>query len=448
MHQHQFTRRQLLTGLGGTALLSFLGRVNAFAQAAPPDYKALVCIFLSGGNDSHNMVVPLNTADFAAYRNARGSLALPDSNGSLVNVQNTDGKAYGLNPGLLALQPLWNQGALAILANAGMLVQPVTRAQFLQNAVPVPTNLFSHSDQVQQMQSGIPSTSGGTGWGGRAVDVMQSYNTATSFPSSLSVAGPSLFCKGSVVQGASIVPGLGLDAYGMNIWPQTAADARKVGLQQILQFNSGLELIQVANNVRQDATDMNAMLSGAGAAVGTSFPGTSIGNQLKQVAQIIKLRTTTGMSRQVFFCTIDGFDTHSGQSWAQYDLLRQLAEGLSAFYNATTELGVADRVTSFTLSDFGRTLEVSGSGTDHGWGGHHLILGGAVQGGRIHGTFPTLALGGPDDANTRGVLIPTTSIDQYGATLAAWLGVPAAQLSTVFPNLTKFAAPTLGFMKA
>ncbi|MFN7985417.1 MAG: DUF1501 domain-containing protein [Vicinamibacterales bacterium] len=448
MHQHRFTRRQLLTGLGSTALLSFLGKVNAFAQAAPPDYKALVCVFLSGGNDSHNMVVPLNGPDYAAYKSARGSLALPDLNGALINVVNTDGKPYGLNPGLIALQPLWNQGALGILANTGMLVQPVTRAQFLSSAVPVPTNLFSHSDQVQQIQTGIPSSSGGTGWGGRAADVIKPLNGTTSFPSALSVAGPSLFCKGSVVLGASIVPGVGLDPWGMDIWPQAAANARQTGLQQVLQFNSGLELIQVANNIRHDAIEMNAMLSGGNATLGTAFPSTDIGAQLKQVAQIIKLRTTTGMSRQVFFCTLDGFDTHSAQSWTQWDLLRQLAEGLAAFYNATTELGVADRVTSFTLSDFGRTLEVSGSGSDHGWGAHHLILGGAVQGGRIHGTFPSLAMGGPDDANNRGVLIPTTSIDQYGATLASWLGVPPAQLATVFPNLSKFSTQTLGFMKA
>lgn len=448
MDQHHITRRQLISGLGSTALLSFLGKVNTFAQSSPPDYKALVCVFLSGGNDSHNMVVPLNATDFATYRSARGAIALPDSNGALINIVDQDGAAYGLNPGLLALQPLWNQGALAILANTGMLVQPVTRSQFLANAVPVPTNLFSHSDQIQQMQSGIPSTSGGTGWGGRAIDAVQSLNGAGRLPSSLSVSGPSLFCKGSVVQGASIIPGLGVDAWGMDMWPQSAADARKAGLQQILQFNSGLELIQIANHVRQDALDLSAMLSGGSATINTVFPGTSIGNQLKQVAQIIKLRSTTGMSRQVFFCTIEGFDTHGSQNWQQYDLLRQLSEGLAAFYNATIELGVPDRVTSFTLSDFGRTLEVSGTGTDHGWGSHHLILGGAVQGGRIHGKFPTLAMGGPDDANTRGVLIPTTSIDQYGATLAAWLGVPAAQLSTVFPNLPKFASPTVGFMKA
>ena len=446
MHQHRITRRQLLSGLGQTALLSFLGKVNVLAQATPPDYKALVCIFLSGGNDSHNMIVPLNGPDNLAYRAARGSLALPDGNGALIPVQNIDGVPYGLNPGLQALAPLWNQGALGIVANTGMLVQPVSRAEFLLNAKPVPTNLFSHSDQIQQMQSGVPSASGGTGWGGRAVDQVQGLNGAASFPSAVSIAGPALFCKGSVIQSASLWPGFNLDASGMSLWPQAAADARKNGYQQILQFNSGLELIQVANHVRQDAIALNAMMSGASAVINTPFPGTDLGRQLQQVAQLVKLRSSTGMSRQVFFCSLGGFDTHGSQSWQHWDLLRQLSEALAAFYTATGELGVADKVTSFTLSDFGRTLQPSGTGTDHGWGTHHLVLGGAVQGGRIHGTFPSLALSGPDDAGSRGVLIPSTSIDQYGATMAAWLGVPASQLTTVFPNLANFANPTLGFL--
>ncbi|MFN7915695.1 MAG: DUF1501 domain-containing protein [Vicinamibacterales bacterium] len=446
MRQHHITRRQLLSGLGHTALLSFLGKVNVLAQSAPPDYKALVCIFLSGGNDSHNMVVPLNGPDNVAYRAARGSLALPDGNGALIPIQNIDGVPYGLNPGLQALAPLWSQGVLGIVANTGMLVQPVSRAEFLVNAKPVPTNLFSHSDQIQQMQSGVPSASGGTGWGGRAVDQVQGLNGAASFPSAVSIAGPALFCKGSVIQSASLWPGFNLDASGMSLWPKAAADARKNGYQQILQFNSGLELIQVANHVRQDAIALNAMMSGASAVINTPFPGTALGQQLQQVAQLIKLRSSTGMSRQVFFCSLGGFDTHGSQSWQHWDLLRQLSEALAAFYTATGELGVADKVTSFTLSDFGRTLQPSGTGTDHGWGSHHLVLGGAVQGGRIHGRFPTLALGGPDDAGSRGVLIPSTSIDQYGATMAAWLGVPANQLRTVFPNLVNFANPTLGFL--
>jgi uncharacterized protein (DUF1501 family) len=275
---------------------------------------------------------------------------------------------------------------------------------------------------------------------------VQPLNAASSCPTTVSINGPALFCNGKVVQSASLFPGFNLDAAGMSLWPQAAAAARQNGYQQILQFDSGLELIQTANHIREDAIALNGLLSGGSATLATTFPGTSLGNQLQQVARIIKLRSSTGMSRQVFFCSIGGFDTHGAQSWQHWDLLRQVSEAMAAFYNATVEMGIADKVTTFTLSDFGRTLQPSGSGSDHGWGSHHLIMGGAVQGGQIYGAFPTLALGGPDDCGSRGALIPTTSIDQYGATLAAWLGVPVPQLSAVFPNIGKFATPTLGFL--
>ncbi|MGE3313051.1 MAG: DUF1501 domain-containing protein [Limisphaerales bacterium] len=443
--QHRISRRQLLGGLGGTALFARLGRINALAQGAPPDYKALVCIFLTGGNDGHNTVVPLTQAQFNAYRAARGSLALPDNNGALLTVENVDGVPFGLNPGLAAIHPFWAQGRLAVLANTGMLVQPVTRQQFLSNAAPVPTNLFSHSDQIQQMQSGIPSTSGSSGWGARSVDAVQSMNGVSTFPPSISVTGPSLYCTGQIVQSASLLPGFNLDVAGMSLWPQSAADARKTGLQQVLEFDSGLALVQAANKVRKDALSLNALMSGASATVTTTFPGTNLGSQLLQVAKLIKLRATTGIQRQVFFCSIGGFDTHGAQSWQHWSLLSQVSQAMAAFYHATEELGVADRVTTFTLSDFGRTLEPSGAGSDHGWGNHHLLLGGAVQGGRIFGTFPNLALGGPDDSGSRGALIPSTSTDQYGATLAKWFGVPANQMSSVFPSIGNYGSSDLGF---
>lgn len=446
MFQHSLSRRQLLRGLGGTALLARLGRINALAQGTPPDYKALVCVFLTGGNDGHNTVVPLTQSAFNAYKAARGTLSLPDNNGALLPVETPDGTPYGLNPGLVALHPRWAEGRLAVLANTGLLVQPVTRAEFLGHTVPVPTNLFSHSDQIQQMQSGIPTSSGANGWGGRAADALNAANASTTFPASISVTGPSLFCTGQVVQSASLLPGFALDASGFSLWPQSAADARKTGLQHVLEFDSGLALVQAANQVRRDALDLAALLSGASATLTTPFPGTNLGNQLLQVAKIIKLRASTGVQRQVFFCSIGGFDTHGAQAWQHWDLLRQVSEALAAFYQATQELGVASQVTSFTLSDFGRTLQPSGAGSDHGWGNHHLLLGGAVQGGRVFGTFPNLALGGPDDSGSRGAMIPTTSIDQYGATLARWFGVPEAQLASVFPNLGNFPTSNLGFL--
>ena len=453
MNQHLISRRSLLRGLGATALLTRFGWMNAFSQSVPPDYKALVCVFLVGGNDGHNTIVPLTQTQFNAYKTARGTLALPDSNGPLVQVQDIlNGTPYGLNPGLSALAPLWTGGKLGVLANVGMLVKPVKRNEYLANAVPVPTNLFSHSDQIQQMQAAIPSSSAGTGWGARAVDQVAGLNGSSAFPAAISCAGPALFCTGNIVQSASLLPGFDLTPDGFNLWPASASAARANGLQQVLQFDSGLTLVQAANKVRQDALSLNALMAGGSAQINTPFPGGSLSDQLLQVAKLIKLRDTTGMKRQVFFCLLSGFDTHGSQSWQHWDLLRQVAEAMSAFYTCTEqELQIPNNVTTFTLSDFGRTLQPSGTGCDHGWGSHHLIMGGAVHGGRVHGTFPTLALGGPDDSGSRGALIPTTSVEQYAATFAKWLGVADQDMPPIFQNLYAHLAEfggqaTLDFM--
>lgn len=449
-HSHAISRRTFLrhSGLLATATgLGRLGLINAHAQAAAPDYKALVCVFMLGGNDGHNMVVPLTGPDYTAFRAVRGSLALPDGNTQLLEVVARDGKPYGLNSGLAAVHPLWAEGKLAVMANVGMLVRPTTRAQYLAASVGLPTNLFSHSDQVLQMQAGDPNGSGGTGWAGRIADATRSLNAASTFPPAISVAGAALFCSGNVVQSTSLIPGFDLSSDGLTAWPASAVTAKVQALQEILTFNSGLAMVQAANDVRADGLELNGMLRGLGTgSVATPFPGTSIGQQLKQVAQIIQLRGATGMSRQVFFCAIGGFDTHSAQSWAQWDLLRQLGEGMAAFHNATVEMGIADRVTTFTASEFGRTLQPSGTGSDHGWGNHQLIMGGAVRGGDLFGTFPTLSLGGPDDTGSRGVLIPTTSLDQFGGTCARWFGVSPEAMPSVFPNLTNFSTPDLGFL--
>jgi uncharacterized protein (DUF1501 family) len=444
------SRRNFLRFGGAFATAAGFARfasMNAYAQNAP-NYKALVCVFMFGGNDSHNMVVPQSQSAFNAYKAIRGSLALPDGNAKLIPVTAKNGTSYALNDGLATLAPLWGQGKLAAVANVGMLVQPTSRPQYLAGTATVPTNLFSHADQVIQMQAGNPNGSGGTGWAGRVADAVQSMNGASSFPASISMSGSALFCTGSVVQSASLIPGFDLSPNGLSAWPASAAAAKVQALQEILTFDTGMALVQSANKVRQDAITLNGMLKSlsAGAPLTTQFPGTDIGRQLQQVAQIIRLRGSTGMSRQVFFCSISGFDTHSGQSWAQWDLLRQVSDAVLSFYNSTIEMGIADSVTTFTESDFGRTLQPSGTGSDHGWGSHHLVVGGAVQGGDLYGTFPTLALGGPDDANNRGVLIPTTSVDQYGATMGKWFGVSPAGMPAVFPNLANFSTADLGFM--
>ena len=422
------------------------GAMNAFAQGT--DYKALVCIFLFGGNDANNTVVPQGQSEYNAYKSIRGYVGLPDNSATPLAVTAANGTPYALSSGLQAIHPLWAQGKLAVAANVGMLVQPLTRAQYLAGSATVPTNLFSHSDQVVQMQSGTPNSSAGTGWAGRVADAVATQNGGTTFPASLSMNGPQLFCKGNTSQNASLIPGYELQPSGMQDWPPEASAARMQGLQEVLGLDSGLTLIQAANRVRRDGLELSRLLKGMndGTPLSTAFPGTSIGNQLKQVAQVIRLRSQIGLKRQVFFCSVEGFDTHSGQAWNHWNLLRELSEGMFAFYRATEELGVASNVTTFTESEFGRTLQPSGSGTDHGWGGHYLVLGGAVKGGDLYGRFPAMALGGPDDAGSRGVWIPSTSLDQYGATLARWFGLDAAAMAGVFPNLANFPSSNMGFL--
>lgn len=442
MTAYNTTRRALLRA---ACALTAAPLVPAHAQTTE-DYRALVCIFLAGGCDGHNVLVPQGTAAYAAYRSARGGLALPDQSASLLPITTTDGVPYALNSGLQAIHPLWAQGRLAAIANVGPLLAPTTRAQIQAGTATLPANLYSHSDQMQQTQAGNGS-GGGTGWGGRTADALVARNGTSRFPAAVSIAGGALFTNGAQVPSASLVPGFNLDVSGMTTWPATASAARSQALNEILAVDGGVRLIQAANQVRRDALSLGALLRSSGnGTVNTVFPGTDIGRQLQQVARVIALRGSVGVKRQVFFVQLGGFDTHSGQSWQHWDLLRQLGDAMAAFYAATVELGVAPLVTSFTQSEFGRSLQPSGSGTDHGWGNHHLILGGAVRGGQVYGRFPYPALGGADDAGSRGALIPSTSLEQFGATLARWFGLDASAVAAAFPALAAFSPQDLGFM--
>jgi uncharacterized protein (DUF1501 family) len=436
---------QLGLGFGAFAALS---RLNIARAATASDYKALVCIFLFGGNDGHNTVVPLSGTNWNNYKNNRGVLALPTN--QLLPINTSSNVAYGLHYGLPELQTLYQQGNLAILANAGMLVGPVDKAQVTspQAATLLPTNLFSHADQVVQMQTGAPNSSKGSGWGGDIADLMQAANAGASFPTSISLSGTSLFCAANKVQAAGLQPNNYMDQYAMSFWPQTAADARAQGQKEIVNAASGNQIIDAANRAMADALTVGPMIKGASSAAkfSTQFPQTSLGDQLKEIAQIISLRSQLGVSRQVFFCSLGGFDLHSGQAWNHWNLLSQVSQAMKAFYDTTVELNVSDAVTTFTLSDFGRTLQPGGTGSDHGWGSHYFIMGGSVKGGDIYGSFPQLVLGGPDDANSRGVLIPTTSVAQYGATLARWFGASGSEIDLVFPNLQNFPLRDVGFM--
>jgi len=438
------TRRSLLRAACALTAAGTLPTARAQTQT---DYKALVCIYLAGGCDGHNVLIPMETAAHAAYRQARGALALPDNSATLLPVSSPQG-AFALHSGLQAIHPLWAQGQLAAVANVGPLAAPTTRAQILAGSATLPSNLYSHSDQMLIAQAGN-ANGGGTGWGGRVADAVNSRNGTARFPAAVSLSGNALFATGAQVQSASLLPDNNLDMSGMAVWPDSAANARRQALNEILTLDSGVRLVQAANQVRRDAITLNGLLRSSGSAtVNTVFPGTSLGRQLRQVARVIALRNTVGMRRQVFFCQLGGFDTHSAQAWAFWDLQRQLAEGLAAFHTAMQELGAGSQVTAFTQSEFGRTLQPSGSGSDHGWGNHLLVLGGAVRGGQVYGQFPYPALGGANDANGRGALIPSTSLEQFGATLARWFGADATALATAFPNLAAFAPQDLGFMSA
>jgi uncharacterized protein (DUF1501 family) len=426
------------------AALRPFGALNALAQSAT-DYKALVCVFLFGGNDANNMVIPFDTTGYANYSSVRGPLAIAQN--QLLQLAPLPG--FALNPSLPDIQTLFNSKNAAIVANVGTLVEPTTRAQFLANQS-LPSNLFSHTDQQLEWQNASQSSSTRTGWAGRIADVLSpGYNPNATIPMVTSVAGDTLFCNGQDSPPLSVTPAhLG----GAGCSEGTSeCNAQQETAQALLTFDSGLTLIQADDAITTNAYNYAQLLTAATKSVSalkTVFPSSnSLATQLQQIAQLIQVRSAFGVNRQIFFAGIGNFDTHGSQLAAQNGLLAQVSAALAAFYQATQELNVASSVTTFTMSDFSRTFQPnSSSGSDHAWGSHHIVMGGAVNGGQMYGTFPTLALGGPDDSDSNGRWVPTTGACQYAATLAQWFGVSTSQLSTVFPNIGSFISSDLGFV--
>jgi uncharacterized protein (DUF1501 family) len=444
-------RAAALSSAGLASRLDWISAIGAANAQAATDYKALVCVFMFGGNDGNNTVIPLDTAGYAQYAAARPAASgIQLAQGTLLPIQPVNtGTPLGLHPALTQVQALFRQNKAAVLANVGTLLAPTSQAQYAAGQRPL--SLYSHSDQQAQWQSAISSAAAGTGWGGRLADSVAAYNAGTGFPVVTSLDGTVLFATGTSSAPLTIPVTGSFALAGYN--GTAAANARLAALQQLQAADPGNTFAAGANAIGRQALQLSAtvnpILASANSTIAPLFASlnTNTSKQLFQVAKLIEARAMTGAKRQIFFVQLGSFDTHNDQLNRQQNLFAELDPALKAFYDATVALGVGSQVTTFTLSDFGRTLQpASGGGTDHAWGSHHFIIGDAVQGGTLYGQYPQLVLAGPNDAEKEGRWIPTTAVDQYGATLARWFGVAPGQLQAVFPNLGKFAASDLGFL--
>lgn len=460
------TRRRFIgqccAAVGATGLLSALAQLRLIGAVANPsnqlpgaaatasDYKALVCLFLQGGNDANNLLIPSDAAGYASYATSRGALALPSTGLLPLSPLGSDGRAFALHPAMTDFSTLFGAGHAAVLANVGTLVVPTSKSQYTAQSVPLPPQLFSHSDQQVEWQSSVPDKPFSTGWGGRLADLTNAFNTNASISMAISLNGQNSFQVGRTVAQYSVGP-TGVVSLSGSSTSATSAAGIRTATQNALLASPNPHLFKTAfAGLTQDAIADSALLAqsiGANAAIPftTIFPTSSLGAQLKMIARLIAAAPSLGLKRQIFFARVGGWDLHDNQLGAHATLLGDLSTSLKAFYDATVELGVASQVTTFTASDFGRTYNTNGDGSDHGWGSHHLIVGGAVKGNTLYGRVPDLTINGPDDTG-RGRWIPTTSVDEYSATLATWFGVSATDLPTVLPNIGRFAKPNLGFL--
>jgi uncharacterized protein (DUF1501 family) len=457
----EYSRRNFLQMGAGTlassALVANLAGMRTAYGAAPDvsGYKALVCLFMAGGNQGFNWVVPTSNAAYNVYRTSRSNLALAQNSLLPMNGVASDGNSYGFHPNCPELQGLFNAGHLAVVSNVGTLIRPTTVAQAQSGSVALPPQLFSHIDQQIEWMTGIPQALERIGWAGRVADFINTQTGITpNLAYNINVGGANYW-----QEGRNTIPYV-LGTSGAPIYNETSNSSyrggarRQASLDLLNQGQSSTSpLVKQYAQIRQSAVDkvslVNTSLSASGDFT-TVFPATASGDsnlseQLHQVARVIKAQSRFGDSRQLFFVQIAGFDTHSNELNSQGPLLGFISRYLNAFWNSMVEIGMQNNVSVFTASDFGRTLNSNSDGSDHGWGSHALVLGGAVQGGRYFGTMPNLAIGGPDDFGG-GRLVPTTSADQYAATLARWFGIPDADLASIFPNLPNFTVRNLGFM--
>ena len=450
-----FLKRSAALGLAGVAtpFVTSLAAIGEAAAATATDYKALVCVFLYGGMDYANTLAAYDADSYAKYLAARSNIALTRESlaGTLLNPATglPNGRQYALAPTMGSLLPLFDAGKLAVALNVGTLVQPTTKAQYQANSVKLPPKLFSHNDQQSYFQASNPE--GATsGWGGRMGDLFQSGNGAATL-TCINASGNAVYLTGkSAVQYAIGTGGpIALLNNATSLYGSTAAAAT---LRSLMTGSSGNlfadEHARVSKRALDTYSQVTSALAGAPASGFSLFPGNNgLADQLKMVARLIAVSSQLGAKRQVFFVSIGGFDLHDNLVAQHPGLMGKVADAMRAFYDTTVALGVADQVTSFTASDFGRTLQSNDDGSDHGWGSHHFVLGGAVKGRRFYGTPPAIGNNTADDVG-QGRLLPTISVDQYAATLANWFGVSGGNMTTVLPNVGNYNASSwnLGFV--
>ena len=452
LERREWLRRAGSLSLAGVAApwaLNLAAMAEAAAQTVT-DYKALVCVFLYGGNDYGNTLVPYDSASHAAYAVIRGSLATPRDTLTATalnpSVALPDGRQMALAPQMAALKSLFDSGQMGVLLNVGTLIQPTTLAQYKALSVPLPPKLFSHNDQQSVWQSSLPE--GATsGWGGRIGDLFLSSNSKSTF-TCVNVSGNAVYMSGSSAVQYQVSPSGSVALRGVQA-PLFGSTACSDALRSLVTAPHTHLMRAEHTRIMARAIEADAALTAALAsqpALSTVFDSSNpLALQLKMVARLIGARSPLGAKRQVFFVSLGGFDTHDFLATQHPVLLGQVAGALKSFYDASVELGVAQQVTAFTASDFGRTLSSNGDGSDHGWGSHHFLVGGAVRGGRFHGQLPAVSVNGPDDVG-QGRLLPTTAVDQLAASLARWLGVSNTDLPLVAPNIGHYSVQDLGLL--
>ena len=462
---HSLSRRRFLGQLN-CAAISSLPVLNTLlnlklagtvaAAGAGTGHRALVCLFLSGGIDSFNVLVPRGADEYAEYKGTRGAIALPQASLLPIHPLGSPGLQLGLHPGLTGIQSLFEAGKAAFIANVGTLIEPVTKDEYDQGVKRLPLGLYSHSDQIEQWQTSTPDLRSPRGWGGRAADILRASNPLETVSMNISLTGSNVWQSGESVFEYTVSPNgaVPLDGYdAANTDRSSTVPIRTRAVDAQLAFEYRHLLSQAFHGKKRDAMDAYALFNAATSAdlpASVAFPETDLGAQFKMIAKAIAGHHALGHSRQTFFVEYGGWDHHDGVLAQQAEMLPEVDAAVKAFFDCLTALGMQDEVTLFTASDFARTLTTDADGADHAWGGNHFVVGGAVNGQRIYGQYPSLRLDSALDVG-RGRLIPQVAVDSYFAELALWLGVPRGSLPLVLPNVGRFfetsgSSTPLGFL--